>query len=47
MNVWLFVEVVAILTDVVEGREYGRVVPPPALVRHPTISLTFGGDDVS
>ena len=40
MNVWLFVKVVAILTDVVQGGEYGRVISPSALVRHPAITLT-------
>ena len=45
MNVWLFVKVVAVLTDVVQGGEYGCVVSAPALIRHPTISLTFRCDD--
>ena len=40
VNVWLFVKVVAILTDVVQGGEYGRVISPSALVRHPAITLT-------
>ena len=44
MNVWLFVKVVAILADVVQGGEYGCVVSSTALVRHPAITLTLGID---
>jgi len=40
VNVRFFVEVVAVLTDVVQGGEDGGVVPPPALVRHPSIPFT-------
>ena len=43
MNVRLFVEVVAVLTDVVQGGEDGGVVPAPALVRHPSIPFTGSG----
>ena len=44
MNVWLFVKVVAILTDVVQGGEYGCVISTSALVRHPAITLTLMSD---
>ena len=41
VDVWLLVEVVAVLTDVVQGGEYGRVVSPSALIRHAAITLTL------
>ena len=39
MDVCLFVEVVAVLADVVQGGVDGRVIPAPALIRHPSIPL--------
>ena len=39
MDVWLLVQVVAVLTDVVQSGEDGGVVPAPALVRHSSIPL--------
>ena len=38
--VWLLVEVVAVLADVVQRGVDGGVIPPPALVRHPAVPLT-------
>ena len=40
MDVWIFVEVVAVLADVVQRGVDGGVIPPPALVRHPAVPLT-------
>ena len=47
MNVRLFVEIVTVLTDVVQGGEDGRVIPTPTLVWHPSIPFTGGrlGED--
>lgn len=39
VDVWLLVEVVAVLADVVQGGVDGRVIPAPALIRHPSIPL--------
>ena len=39
VDVRLLVEVVAVLADVVQGGVDGRVIPAPALVRHPSVPL--------
>ena len=40
VDVRVLVEVVAVLADVVQGGVDGWVIPPPTLVRHPSIPLT-------
>lgn len=40
VDVGLLVEVVAVLAYVVQGGVDSRVIPTPALVRHPSIPLT-------